>query len=513
MLVLHQDFAHGGAMQNLILALALLTTLSVVGAEPSSGGRASPSGSGGGEFVFHDVVHLTDSQREEIWAAIRENIRKLGEEGRLPATTLAHPLLAWPLRASPALTDPGYHGTGNFVDQNLSFPDQILDYSCGNRTYDLATGYNHQGIDFFTWPFAFRKMDYDEVEIVAAAPGVIIYKAGANYDRMCAFGGNWNAVYVRHFDGSIAWYGHMKRNSLTTKIVGAQVAQGEFLGIVGSSGNSYGPHLHFEVYDSSGAVNEPYQGPCNSMNPDSWWQAQRPYWDSALNHIGTGFAPPDFGVCPSQESPNESDSFSFGDAVYFTSYYRDQASGQVSQYAIYDPNGQLYSSWSHSISGSPYPASYWYWYFNSFAPNGPAGAWRFDVTYLGQTHSRSFTMSAAVPSGRVPDRDGTPEPPLRVERGPGPAVNLTWGASCLPSDSDYEVYEGALGNYYSHEYQLCSTGGATNATFIPYNSSSYFLVVPTNGVREGSYGRNSFGGERPPGFATCDRPQLVGGCP
>ena len=36
-----------------------------------------------------------------------------------------------------------------------------------------------------------------------------------------------------HADGSIAWYGHMKSGSLTEKQ--DTVAQGEYLGIIGSS--------------------------------------------------------------------------------------------------------------------------------------------------------------------------------------------------------------------------------------------------------------------------------------
>ena len=88
----------------------------------------------------------------------------------------------------------------------------------------------------------------DAVRIVAAAPGTIVSKTDGNFDRNCAIGsGQWNAVYVRHADNSVAWYGHMKSGSLTTKAVGETVVTGEYLGIVGSSGSSTGPHLHFEI--------------------------------------------------------------------------------------------------------------------------------------------------------------------------------------------------------------------------------------------------------------------------
>jgi murein DD-endopeptidase MepM/ murein hydrolase activator NlpD len=107
-------------------------------------------------------------------------------------------------------------------------------------------------------------MDNSEVLIVAAAPGTIVFKSDGNQDRSCSFNGaNWNAVYIQHADGSVAWYGHMKNGSTISKPVGATVSAGEVLGIVGSSGNSTGPHLHFEIYNSSNQLVEPYQGTCN----------------------------------------------------------------------------------------------------------------------------------------------------------------------------------------------------------------------------------------------------------
>jgi murein DD-endopeptidase MepM/ murein hydrolase activator NlpD len=473
---------------------------------------ATPDGHGGGEYVFRDTEHLTQAQREEIQAAIRRNIAVLEKEGKLPPPTEAHPLLAWPLSPAPSVTDPTYYGIANFVDQNPAYPNHLLDYMCGTRTYDTSAGYNHSGVDIFTWPFPWTKMDNNEVQVVAAAAGTIIYKSDGNYDRSCAMsGGTWNAIYIRHADNSQAWYGHMKRGSLTSKGIGSGVQPGEYLGIVGSSGNSTGPHLHLEVYDSSGQLNEPYQGPCNSKNADSWWQTQRPYYDSALSHIGTGFAAPDLFNCPNDESPNEADVFHMGDTVYFDTYYRDQQAGQLTQISIYDPNNQLYSTWSFT-SPATYAASYWYWYWTNFAPAGPTGTWRFEASYQGQILSHSFTLVPAVPSGRVPDHEGTSDQPLRVYHLGANVVTLTWGVSCMPSDTDYEVYEGDLRSIYSHEYQTCSTGGATTWTFPTYFDNSYFLVVPTNGAREGSYGRDSANNERPPGVAVCG-PQLVAGCP
>ncbi len=351
-----------------------------------------PLDSGGGEYALRGVSELTDEQRREIQAEIDGNIRRLGLQGR-QGTAPLRVGLALPLRAASKLTDYGFHGVSAFVDHNPSSPDWLRDYVCGTRTYDMA-GYNHRGTDFFTWPFGWSKMDNAEVEIVAAAPGTIVFRQDGNADRSCAVNGNaWNAVFLQHADGSVTWYGHMKRNSVTAKPVGSTVASGEYLGIVGSSGNSTGPHLHFELHDQGGGLIDPYAGSCN--NVASWWVAQRPYYDSAINSLTTGSAAPVFPSCPNPETSNAKDQFNRGDTIYFTTYYRDQLYGQQSQYAVYKPDGTVFRSWTGTPSVSFYAASYWYRSY-ALAANAPYGRWRFEVVYDGKTYTHYFVVGNAV---------------------------------------------------------------------------------------------------------------------
>jgi murein DD-endopeptidase MepM/ murein hydrolase activator NlpD len=72
--------------------------------------------------------------------------------------------------------------------------------------------------------------------IYTAADGVVI---NAAYDR--AYGYN---VIVKHASGVSTRYGHMKK-ILVKK--GQPVQQGEKIGLLGSTGRSTGPHLHYEV--------------------------------------------------------------------------------------------------------------------------------------------------------------------------------------------------------------------------------------------------------------------------
>jgi murein DD-endopeptidase MepM/ murein hydrolase activator NlpD len=79
--------------------------------------------------------------------------------------------------------------------------------------------------------------------IAAAASGVVIY---AGWE-----GGYGNLVVIDHGGGLATAYGHQSRIAVS---VGQNVAQGETIGYVGSTGHSTGPHLHFEVRVNGQAV-------------------------------------------------------------------------------------------------------------------------------------------------------------------------------------------------------------------------------------------------------------------
>lgn len=103
--------------------------------------------------------------------------------------------------------------------------------------YGQRWGRPHRGIDIAA-PIG--------TTIVAAAPGVISY---AGYND----GGFGYLVEVDHADGTMTRYAHNDRILVS---VGQQVSQGEQISLMGSTGNSTGPHLHFEIHPGGqGAVN------------------------------------------------------------------------------------------------------------------------------------------------------------------------------------------------------------------------------------------------------------------
>lgn len=335
---------------------------------------------------------ISPAQYETIWAAIEQSRTELKKRNpEIFEKNVQRVSFTWPLRQASGQNDPSYYGISNFVDHNKNYPNQLRDYNCGTRTYDLASGYSHQGTDIYIYPFPWHKMRNNHVEVIAAAAGRIIYKSDGNFDMNCAIGnnGNWNAVYVQHSDGSIAWYGHLKNGSLTTKAVGASVAQGEYLGRVGSSGSSTGPHLHFEVYDNTNKLIDPYSGSCNNIG--SWWASQKPYYESSVNKIMTHSAHPVFPSCPNEEVINASNNFEPGKTVYCYAYLHDQQSGHQVTFKIYRPDNVQHATWT-GTANTFYSSSHWYYYF-TLPTNAQQGTWRYTLTYLGRTYTHNFTVA------------------------------------------------------------------------------------------------------------------------
>jgi murein DD-endopeptidase MepM/ murein hydrolase activator NlpD len=79
--------------------------------------------------------------------------------------------------------------------------------------------------------------------IAAAAAGTVIYAGW--------LGGYGNLTVIDHGGGIATAYGHQSQIAVS---VGEQVAQGQIIGYVGSTGHSTGSHLHFEVRVDGQAV-------------------------------------------------------------------------------------------------------------------------------------------------------------------------------------------------------------------------------------------------------------------
>lgn len=344
----------------------------------------------GSEFDYQD--ELSPEQEQAMLAEIRRNVAQLRLAGVLAVPSLASVTYGFPLRLAPGLPDYAGFRVSAFADHNAA-SGPIVDYNGGTRTYD-----GHRGTDYALWPFSWNKLDEGAVQVVAAAAGVIAYKANVDAtDHNCNVSSSdpWNYIGVVHTDGRLTLYGHMRYNSLTSKGIGASVAQGEYLGTVASSGNSSGPHLHFEVryggYSNAEWI-DPYAGP--NSQPESLWASQRPYLDSAINRLATHTAPPSTPDTCQPTLTNLADSFTTPRNIYFYVYYRDYQAALATQLKLYRPDGSLFQSAQYAPGGNAFYSAWSYGWVVNFSNSEPAGTWRFEATYNGQLYETFFNVNA-----------------------------------------------------------------------------------------------------------------------
>ena len=354
----------------------------------------------GGVFSYgqNDALHPCISPQEyaQLDREVADNLKTIPLVPHTSKNILTTTFI-WPLRPKTGFTQCEYHFIGAFVDQNTA-ATAIQDFNCETNTYD-----GHQGTDIAIWPYGFYKMDNSQIEVVAAAPGIIVQRADGNFDRNCASNSlTANSIIIQHADGSQALYWHMKQNSVTTKTVGQTVVAGEYLGIVGSSGSSTGPHLHFEVRSgsTSASYKDPYSGSCNALNANSWWVAQKPHTDPALVKVSVNTTDIALATCPNSDVPTESDTFlvpfqgaglSPGYAKFYV-FLREIPANTVLSMRILHPNGTVFNSWNYTIT-TFYKVSYWG--FSKLLPTTD-GTYTFEATYNGVSCARPFTITHSL---------------------------------------------------------------------------------------------------------------------
>ena len=111
----------------------------------------------------------------------------------------------------------GAVGTGGFIWPTANHYVSGNDYWSGHLAIDIAAGLGDP-----VW---------------AADTGVVVFAGWSN-------GGYGNMVMIDHGNGWQSLYGHL---SQVIAGCGQSVGQGQTIGLAGSTGNSTGPHLHFEI--------------------------------------------------------------------------------------------------------------------------------------------------------------------------------------------------------------------------------------------------------------------------
>lgn len=149
------------------------------------------------------------------------------------------------------------------ITSYFGYRDAVIDSSgtqiSGNKAHGALDIANSRGVNV--------------TNIIASQSGVVIYPTtndiidcddGGSYS--CG-GGYGNYVIIQHNDGNYTLYGHLAKNSITVR-AGDSVKQGQVIAKMGTSGNSTGPHLHFEVREGENNFSSRVD-PLNYVDPDN----------------------------------------------------------------------------------------------------------------------------------------------------------------------------------------------------------------------------------------------------
>ncbi|WP_306318619.1 MULTISPECIES: M23 family metallopeptidase [unclassified Streptomyces] len=110
------------------------------------------------------------------------------------------------------------------------------------KDYELSAGYSQGGAMWASGHHSGQDFAVPVGTDVMAVHGGTVVKAGGNgAGDGSAYG---NAIVIKHSDGTYSQYAHLSKIDVK---VGDKVETGDHIALSGDTGNSSGPHLHFEI--------------------------------------------------------------------------------------------------------------------------------------------------------------------------------------------------------------------------------------------------------------------------
>lgn len=285
----------------------------------------------------------------------------------------------------------------NYVD--LKPGKGTMDYACGDATYDAPPGDQHKGTDFAVRDMAAVR---NGVPVFAAASGEVVGMrdgmpdvGGAVENKECG-----NGLRIKHNNDFTTQYCHMRQNSVLLK-TGDRVERGQQLGLVGLSGQTVFPHLHFQV-ERGKEVIDPFAGldrkkQCG-VGAQTLWDAQTleqlPYQPTAIYNVG--FAPQKPDIKSIREGQYHDQPFDATAAamVVWAEFFRVSADDEV-VIEIIDPEGVQIHKHRTEIKAKKAR----YFAFSGLrlkAAKWRSGTYRAEVTLIRSNQSFSATRQVEV---------------------------------------------------------------------------------------------------------------------
>ncbi len=145
---------------------------------------------------------------------------------------------------------------------NISSSEEVAVATTFRLPFDSSVKYHRTSpFGYRTDPFTKATSFHDGIDLSAPAGTNILASADGVVDKTgFETGGLGNFVYIKHeYNGTTYFtaYGHMSDNSIVvTK--GQKVKQGDKIGVIGTTGNSTGIHLHFMIMSPIASYKKEY---------------------------------------------------------------------------------------------------------------------------------------------------------------------------------------------------------------------------------------------------------------
>lgn len=145
----------------------------------------------------------------------------------------------------------GYAVSEDIVDSRIVTPAIAREVHIGTKKRpDFIMPVDNYTITSYVGPRWGRSHNGIDLAVPVGTP---VSSSGSGTIIQCGWNGGYGiSVYVDHGNGIVTRYGHLSEAAVT---VGQTVAQGDDLGLSGNTGNSTGPHLHFEMRVDDVVVN------------------------------------------------------------------------------------------------------------------------------------------------------------------------------------------------------------------------------------------------------------------
>lgn len=116
-------------------------------------------------------------------------------------------------------------------------------------------GWVTSGFGYRISPFTGKRQFHAGLDISTRSGTTVVSPAAGVVTFVGREGGYGKMVVINHGNGLVTRYGHLKAYSVKS---GHKVKRGERVGLVGTTGRSSGPHLHYEVLMSGVPTNPRY---------------------------------------------------------------------------------------------------------------------------------------------------------------------------------------------------------------------------------------------------------------